>query len=125
MRKTWHTIDAPPGRSFLISDCPVLTAELNGPRVEPGAGFGKQNVAALLPLTSQKLFVASPLDRGWRTIATPAGVDNINRLIVQFGHRNVYGNASSPDTQLLVDTEIDRIVFGKNAFLKQKFASAL
>lgn len=41
MRKKWHTVDAPAGKSFLISDCPVMTAELNGNRVAPGAGFGK------------------------------------------------------------------------------------
>jgi hypothetical protein len=123
MRKRWYTIDAPPGKSFLISDCPVMTVELNGNQVTPGAGFGKDNVAVLLAVTSQKLFVAAPHDgRNWMAVATPAGVDIINRLIVSFGHRNVYANADSADTQFLVDTEINRLVFGQNVFLPSSAA---
>jgi hypothetical protein len=123
MRKKWHTVDAPAGKSFLISDCPVMTAELNGNQVAPGAGFGKENVAVLVPLTSQKIFVASPHDRGWRLVAAPTAVDSVNRLIVRFGHRNVYANADSADTQLLVDTEINQVRFGENAFLSSSGAS--
>jgi hypothetical protein len=117
MRKKWNTVDAPPGKIFLLSDCPVMTAELDGSRVLPGAGFGKENTAVLVPITSGKLFIASPHDRTCLKIATPRGVDMINLQAVQFGHRNVYTNVNSPDIQLLVDTEINRIVFGKNAFL--------
>jgi hypothetical protein len=71
MRKKWHTVDAPPGKSFLISDCPVMTAELYGSQVLPGAGVGKENTAVLVPISPQKLFVASPHDRNWRTVAEP------------------------------------------------------
>lgn len=118
LRKKWHTIDAPVGKTFLISDCPVMTAEVNGRQIAPGAGFGKENVAVLVPITSQKLFVASPHDQGWRLVATPQGVDSINRLIVQFGHRNVYAGCNSAETQVLVDTDINRVRFGENAFLR-------
>ena len=117
MRKKWHTVDAPPGKNFLISDCPVMTAELQGNEVLPGAGFGKENTAVLVPITPQKLFVASPHNRDWRTVAEPRAVDMTNLLAIRFGHRNVYANVNSPDIQGLVDVEIDRIVFGQNAFL--------
>lgn len=117
MRKKWHTVDAPAGKCFLISDCPVMTAELQGNQVLPGAGFGKANTAVLVPLTPQKLFVASPHDRSWRIVAEPRAVDMVNLLAVRFAHRNVYASLNSTDIQSLVDLEIDQIVFGQNAFL--------
>jgi hypothetical protein len=117
MRKKWHTVDAPADKSFLISDCPVMTAELQGNQVLPGAGFGKANTAVLVPLTPQKLFVASPHDRSWRIVAESRAVDMVNLLAVRFAHRNVYASSNSADIQALVDLEIDQIVFGQNAFL--------
>jgi hypothetical protein len=110
-------VDAPPGKSFLVSDCPVMTAELDRGRVLPGAGFGKENTAVIVPVNSGKLFVASPHDRNWMKVATPRGVDMINLQAVQFAHRNVYANVNSLDIQSLVDTQINQIVFGQNAFL--------
>jgi len=118
MRKKWHTVDAPAGKCFLISDCPVMTAELQGNLGLPGAGFGKANTAVLVPLTPQKLFVASPHDRSCRIVAEPRAVDTVNLLTVRFAHRNVYGSLNSADIQSLVDLEIDQVVFGRNAFLK-------
>jgi Protein of unknown function (DUF4238) len=117
MRKKWHTVDAPAGKCFLISDCPVMTAELQGNQALPGAGFGKANTAILVPLTSHKLFVASAHDRSWRIVAEPRAVDMVNLLAVRFAHHNVYASLSSTDIQSLVDLEIDQIVFGQNAFL--------
>ncbi len=117
LRKKWHTVDAPVGKSFLISDCPVMTAELQGNRVLPGAGFAKEGTAVLVPITPQKLFVASPHNRNWRIVAESRAVDMVNLLAVRFAQRNVYGNANSTDIQSLVDVEIDQIVFGQNAFL--------
>lgn len=117
MKKRWWTIDAPPGKSFLISDCPVMTSELDGGKVLPGSGFGKENTAVLVPITSKKLFVASPHNRNWRMVAEPRGVDMINLLAVRFGHLNVYAADNLPATQSLVDTELNQIVFGQNAFL--------
>ena len=117
MGKKWHTVDAPPGKYFLISDCPVMTAELHGNQVLPGAGFGKANTAVLLPLTPHKLFVASPHDRSWRIVAEPRAVDMVNLLAVRFAHRNVYASLNSVTIQSWVDLEIDQIVFGQNAFL--------
>lgn len=117
LRKMWHTIDAPAGKSFLISDCPVMTLEITGSQILTGAGFANEKVAILVPLSPQTLFVASPPNADWRPTATTAGVDNVNRLIAMFGHRNVYANANSIDTQLLVDTHLDALKFGVNAFL--------
>jgi len=85
--------------------------------VLPGAGFGKTNTAVLVPLTPQKLFVASPHNRNWRIVAEPRAVDMVNLLAIRFGHRNVYASLNSTYIQSLVDLEIDQIVFGQNAFL--------
>jgi uncharacterized protein DUF4238 len=117
MRKKWHTVDAPAGKSFLVSDCPVMTAELRGNQVLPGAGFGKEDTVVLVPMTPQKLFVASPHNRSWRIVAEARAVDMVNLLAVRFAHRNVYASVNSVDIQSLVDMELDQIVFGQNAFL--------
>jgi hypothetical protein len=118
MRKKWHTVSAPAGKCFLISDCPVMTAELQLNQVLPGAGFGKANTAVLVPMTPQKLFVASPHDRNWRVVAESRAVDMVNLLAVRFAHRNVYASLNSADIQSLMDLEIDQIVFVQNAFLQ-------
>jgi hypothetical protein len=116
--RTWNTLEAPAGKSFLISDCPVITVERQGGQFLPGAGFAKKDTVVLLPLDSTHLFVASPPDFGWKLgKAYPAAVDMINRLIVQFAHRNVYANVEANGIRALVDSEIDTVVFGKNAFL--------
>jgi hypothetical protein len=117
LTRAWHTIEAPPDHHFLISDCPVVTCEVRDGQPYPGAGFGRENTAVLLPVSPKHLFVASPHHFNWRTVATISGATNINRLIVQFAHRNVYANLQSEETRILVDTEIDTVVFGKNAFV--------
>ncbi len=117
LTRAWHTIEAPPDHYFLISDCPVVTYEVRDGQPFPGAGFGKENTAVLVPVSPKHIFVASPQHFNWRIVATISGVTNINRLIVQFAHRNVYSNVESEEIRALVDTEIDTVVFGKNAFL--------
>jgi hypothetical protein len=117
LTRAWHTIEAPPDDYFLISDCPVVTYEVRDGQPFPGAGFGKENTAVLLPVSPKYIFVASPRHFNWRTVATSSGVRNINRLIVQFAHKNVYASVESEEVRALVDAEIDTVVFGKNAFL--------
>jgi hypothetical protein len=114
LTRAWHTIEAPPEHYFLISDCPVVTYEVRNGQTFPGVGFGKENAAVLLPVSPKHLFVACPHHFQWNTVASPAGMQNINRLIA---HRNVYAHVISEETQTLVDNEIDAIVFGENAFL--------
>lgn len=115
--RNWHTIEAPPGHCFLISDCPVVTYELRDGQPHPGSGFGNANTAVLLPVSPQHLFVACPRHFTWPAVFTPTGIMNVNRLIVQFAQRNVYANVSSDEIQRWVNTEIDSIVFGGNAFV--------
>jgi hypothetical protein len=115
MRKSWEVIEAVPGTSFVISDCPVTTVELAGGHVLPGVGFGKENAAVFLPLTPQHLFVASRVR--WARTVDARFVDRLNRLTVNFSHRNVYASTLSAELQMLVDTEMNQIVFGQNAFV--------
>ncbi len=117
MQRAWHTIEAAPGTSFLCSDCPVVTYEVLNGQPHPGSGFGNQNTVAMLPVGSKHLWVASPHHLNWRMQATHAGMTNINRLIVQFAHRNVNADKQSEEIRTLVDTEINTLVFGKNAFV--------
>ncbi len=115
--RDWHTIDAPEGYSFLISDCPVITYEVRGGKPYPGSGFGNETTIVLLPVSPKHLFVASPRRVVWPTVFSPAAMKKVNRLIVQFAHRNVYANAESEDVQKLVDAEINSIEYGINAFV--------
>lgn len=117
IRKTWHVIQAPPGKFFLTSDCPVTTVELVDGTVRPGPGFGKEHAAIILPITPEHLFVAaSPLIR-WQSVGDPRLVDSVNLLTVQFAYKRVYSHVDSPEIKALVDTQINQIVFGKNAFV--------
>jgi hypothetical protein len=115
MRKSWSTIEAPPDMFFVTSDCPVSTVEFVDGKVLPGVGFGKENAAIFLPLTPRHVFAACRV--GCPEIADPRFVESLNRLTVHFAQRNVYANTHSAALQVLVDAEIDQLVFGQNAFL--------
>lgn len=117
MTRDWHTIDAAEGCNFLLSDCPVITYEVRDGRPCPGTGFGNQATIALLPVSPKHLFAASPHSVMWPTIFSPTAMEKVNRMIVNFAHRNVYANGESEEVQKLVDAEINTIHFGKNAFV--------
>jgi len=117
LARDWHTIAAPEGHSFLISDCPVVTYKMQERRIFTGAGFGDENTIILLPVSPNHLFVASPRHGGWPTVFSASDMQYVNRMIAQFAHRNVYANAESEEVQRLVDTEIDAKQFGENAFV--------
>jgi hypothetical protein len=117
LARDWHTIAAPEGHTFLISDCPVVTYKVQDGRIFTGVGFGDEKTIVLLPVSPNHLFVASPRHVEWPTVFSASGMQNVNRMIVQFAHRNVYANAESEDVQRLVDAEIDTTKFGENAFV--------
>ena len=83
----------------------------------PGAGFGNADSVVMLPLSRKHIFFASPKHLNWKRVVDPSEVKNINRLIVQFAHKNVYASVESEDVRTLVDAEIDKVIFGKNAFV--------
>jgi len=115
--KTWHVLQPPPGKFFILSDCPVTTVEISGGHATPGPGFGKENSAILLPLTPEYLFLASHSAISWRAIGTPVAVDATNLLTVRFAYKRVYSHLNSPEIKALVDAEINQITFGKDAFV--------
>jgi Protein of unknown function (DUF4238) len=117
MRKTWHVIQAPTGRFFITSDCPVTTVELIDGQVRPGSGFGRPATAVVLALTPEYLFVAAAPEVTWRAVAEPKLVDSVNLLTTQFAHKRVYAHVNSLAVQGLVDAEMNNVVFGVNAFL--------
>lgn len=117
LKRRWEVVDAPLGKQFLISDCPVTTAGLSGHQGQPGEGFGKENTAVFLPIAPDKLFVISPDAYNWLPVAEPRAVDSVNLQAVQFGHKFVYASVNSDEIQALVDREIDRVKFGQTAFV--------
>jgi hypothetical protein len=117
MRKSWHLLQAPKGKFFVLSDCPVTTVELAPGQQKPGVGFGHALAAIILPVTPQHAFVAAPALSQWKPVVSPRVVDSINRLTVWFARKKVYAHAKSAEIEALVNEEINQIVFGRDAFL--------
>ena len=117
LKRPWEVVDAPAGKHFVISDCPVTTMEMNGHQGTPGSGFNKEHTVVLVPITPQKLFLVLPHGLVSQPVTTPRALESINLLTVQFGHKNIYANINSSEIQALVDREINRLEFGKTAFV--------
>jgi hypothetical protein len=117
MRKTWHTLEAAPGLVFVLGDCPVSTVEFVGNQVLHGAGFNNENAAILLPLTPQHVFVASPPGRQWRSVMQLEQVAPVNLLSIRYAKDVVLSSVNAPETQALVNAEINQVVFGRDAFI--------
>jgi Protein of unknown function (DUF4238) len=110
----WKIIGAPEGHIFVTSDAPVSTMEVQPNRnIIFGSGLGRDNVAVFLPLNTKKVFMAH--QKGW-PMRGPFDVELINTATIQFGHRNVYASYWSAELQVRVDTGLNSIVFGENAF---------
>lgn len=116
IRKSWHVVSAPAGRYFATSDCPVVTVERKEHSWELGAGFAKDNVIVFVPLTPVSLFIAASPSFGFKPMLPDVAADAFNLATVRFAHRNVYAHQNSNELRALVDLEINRIEFGKNAF---------
>jgi hypothetical protein len=115
--KTWHVIQAPTDHAFLIGDHPVTTFEFVGAQILHGAGFNRENSVILLPLTPQRVFVASPRHVQWSQIIPPQAVASVNLLSIRFAQDVVLSNVNAPATQALVNSELNQIVFGRDAFI--------
>jgi hypothetical protein len=116
LRKSWFTIDAPVGHQFVTSDSPVITIQRNRHGWSEGAGFARENVVVMLPISAAKLFVASSKFL-FKTETDELMVSAVNRSVVRFAHRNVYADSKSEILRNLVDRQINEVVFGTNAFL--------
>lgn len=117
MKKTWHTLEAPPGLMFVLGDCPVSTIEFVGNQTFPGAGFNNKNTAIMLPLTPRHLFVASPPQIQWESVMWSEHAASVNLLTVRFAKAVVLSNVNAPEMQTIVNAEIDGIRFGRDAFV--------
>lgn len=118
LKKTWHTLEVPPGHGLLFGDCPVSTVEILGTgRAIHGSGFNNENTAVMLPLNPQYLFIASPPRRNWPCVLGPQQVAEINLLTVRFAHEVVLSNMKTAQTQALVNVEINQFVFGRDGFI--------
>jgi hypothetical protein len=117
LEKRWQTVEASEACSFLSSDSPVITMKIvGGGQVFLGHGFSQPDVAVLLSISPNKLFIASPQTVGWDTVQDENNVTLFNRAIVRFADRAVYTNVNSSRIQKIVDEEIGQIKFGQNAF---------
>jgi len=120
-KKHWHTLEAAPERVFVTSDCPVFTWKLiGGGAAFPGYGFGQEDVAIIIPLSPRKVFVASPPTISWSKVLDAHSTDLFNESLVQFADKSVFSIEKSEKTRILVDEEINKIIFGVNAFSSPK-----
>lgn len=117
LTRAWHVVQAPQEKFFLMSDCPVSTAEVMNGVANPGVGFGKEHAFVFVPLTPQHVFIAAPRFARGSNIATPEFVNSMNRLTVRFAHRRVFAHVNSSAIKEFVDREINLLIFGANAFL--------
>ncbi len=116
-KKCWHILHAPEGAFFVTSDCPVMTAKVDAQgQAQLGYGFDVENVAVMLPITPDKLFVASPPHFEWRKTLQLNGLFTANLSVVRFAHKNVYAHSYDKSIEELVNLEIDQLIFGQNAF---------
>jgi len=116
-KKCWHILHAPEGAFFVTSDCPVMTAKVDAQgQAQLGYGFDVENVAVMLPITPDKLFVSSPPHFEWWNTFQLNGLFTANLSVVRFAHKNVYAHSYDKSIEELVNLEIDQLIFGQNAF---------
>jgi hypothetical protein len=115
--KIWHVLEAAPGKFFVISDCPVTTFEFVSGHAYAGPGFGKETTTVVMPMTPKHVFMASAATVCWKPVGPPEAVDSTNLLTVRFGLERVCAHVNSPEVKALVDGEINRVTFGRDAFV--------
>lgn len=120
LSKNWLILDNVSGNELITSDSPVSTVKLTGNQtVLLGQGFFNRTVAVLFPLSPTKLFIASPPDTSWLSSLNADQAGKINEITARFADRNIYARSKSLSVQQLVDTEINQIEFGVNAYVPQ------
>lgn len=116
-RAKFYVIDATEQLPFVTSDAPVATMELmpNNVQIDFGCGIAKERALVFLPLTPNQAFLA--VQKGWAfdsPLSYPSPI-TCRVATIQFAHRNVYASFASDDLRRMVDTQVNRIVFGENA----------
>lgn len=119
-RKRWFVLQAAPGTTFVTSDCPVHTQNVNlaGKSFTLGSGFSHPSTAVVLPLSPSRLFLAGPNEMRWKSnVLDENDVLAFNAGAVRFADRAVYALDQSDEIRGLVDREINQVVYGRNAFV--------
>lgn len=121
-KRKWFVFKAAPGTAFITSDCPVQTYSLDltgkSTNTTLGMGFGHPNTAVVLPLSPTHLFLAGPQEIGWKSdVLTETEMIVFNTSAARFGYRHVFARHRSSATQALVDNEINKVIYGQNAFV--------
>ena len=118
LRRNWFILDVAQECYLPTSDCPVLSVkidEIGG--VYLGHGFENKNVCVVLPISPKKLFVAAPRNISFASSLTEEDTQVFTKAIVQFAHRNVYADRRSQQLKELVDSSLNEVQFGVNAFV--------
>ena len=114
-------MEAADGMTFITSDCPVVTMRIDTNfMVDLGHGFGKADVAVALPLNPNKIWVASPTSMKWPKKLDKHDTGLFNKAIAQFADKKIIARTQDEAFDELAKTELGKVVFGLNAFIKQE-----
>ena len=116
-QKDWYTFKAPAGRKFISSDAPVSSFKLDHQgRIFDGHGFAIPDVAAALPLSPEKLWIASPPTFKWIDDLSTDDLETFNRLTVSFGEQMLFSRDQDDALEDLVNRHLNNTIFGVTAF---------
>lgn len=115
-RRHWQVWHAPTGTEFVTSDTPVATALPVGDRLSPGFGFNDDRTLLFFPLAPASCLVAGMAGSEHREVGA-GDVWEINRLLVAFAQRFVYGRSRSEAVRAMVEERCGAVRFGATAFV--------
>lgn len=121
LAKPWATWMAPVGREFVTSDTPVVTMQVDEfGQYRVGWGFNRENVIALMPMSSRACLVAGTPHSNYRIVET-SYVEALNKSVIACGHRFAYSRNLDPAIDALVQNSLGSIRYGVDAFRGESF----
>lgn len=121
LSKPWQVWMAPSGSRFVASDSPVVTMQVDeSGQYRVGWGFNRENVVALMPMSSRACLVAGVTGLHQRFVDI-SDVEAVNKSVIACSHRFVYSCTLNPALDLLVQKEAGSIRYGVDAFRGESF----
>ncbi len=116
LSKPWQVWIAPPDSKFVTSDTPVVTMQVDKlGQYRVGWGFKRENVMALMPMSTQACLVAGTTGSHHRIVNT-SYVEAVNKSVIACSHRFIYSCSLDPIIDALVQSIAGSIKYGVDAF---------
>ncbi len=121
LAKPWQIWMAPSGLEFVTSDTPVVTMQVDEfGQYRVGWGFNRENVIALMPMSSRACLAAGTAHSHYRVVET-SYVEALNKSVIACGHRFAYSRSLDPAIDVLVQNSLGSIRYGVDAFRGESF----